>query len=181
MFDKKQLYQTRSFSLSLLTSSECRISCCSLPWRVQSNEINIGVRWHHSFLSHLSGSVTMDEEEIREREAAILKARENLSEETLKEYREIFSFFDRSEKGAIGYNQQSRFFYLQRWWRYNHHGGTWAGHDDLWMESNWGGTAGLDRSDRSRRQWLHFVWWVCLADAAGKISCYMIIYIYNII
>ena len=46
----------------------------------------------------------MDEEEIREREAAILKARENLSEETLKEYREIFSFFDRSEKGAIGYN-----------------------------------------------------------------------------
>ena len=78
----------------------------------------------------------MDEEEIREREAAILKARENLSEETLKEYREIFSFFDRSEKGAIGYNQQSRFFYLQRWWRYNHHGGTWAGHDDLWMESN---------------------------------------------
>ena len=39
--------------------------------------------------------ITMDEDEIREREAAILKARENLSDETLKEYREIFSFFDR--------------------------------------------------------------------------------------
>jgi len=51
--------------------------------------------------SHLSGSVTMDEEEIREREAAILKARENLSEETLKEYREIFSFFDRDGGGTI--------------------------------------------------------------------------------
>ena len=39
--------------------------------------------------------ITMDEDEIREREAAILKARENLSDETLKEYRDIFSFFDR--------------------------------------------------------------------------------------
>ena len=39
----------------------------------------------------------MDEEErmLREREAAILKARENISEETLKEYKDIFSFFDR--------------------------------------------------------------------------------------
>ena len=40
----------------------------------------------------------MDEEEeakLLEREAAILKARENISEETLREYKEIFSFFDR--------------------------------------------------------------------------------------
>lgn len=40
----------------------------------------------------------MDEEEeakLLEREAAILKARENISEETLKEYKDIFSFFDR--------------------------------------------------------------------------------------
>ena len=37
----------------------------------------------------------MDEQELREREAAILKARENISEETLKEYKDIFSFFDR--------------------------------------------------------------------------------------
>ena len=36
-----------------------------------------------------------DEAKLREREAAILKARENISEETLREYKEIFSFFDR--------------------------------------------------------------------------------------
>ena len=36
-----------------------------------------------------------DEAKLREREAAILKARENISEETLKEYKDIFSFFDR--------------------------------------------------------------------------------------
>ena len=37
-----------------------------------------------------------DDDAVREREAAILKARENISEETLKEYKDIFSFFDRS-------------------------------------------------------------------------------------
>ena len=36
-----------------------------------------------------------DDDAVREREAAILKARENISEETLKEYKDIFSFFDR--------------------------------------------------------------------------------------
>ena len=41
--------------------------------------------------------IAMDEEEIklREREQEILKARENISPEILKEYRDIFSFFDR--------------------------------------------------------------------------------------
>jgi len=43
----------------------------------------------------------MDEQELREREAAILKARENISEETLKEYKDIFSFFDRDGGGTI--------------------------------------------------------------------------------
>ena len=46
----------------------------------------------------ISTVVGMDEEDeakLREREAAILKARENISEETLREYKEIFSFFDR--------------------------------------------------------------------------------------
>lgn len=43
----------------------------------------------------------MDEQELREREAAILKARENIDEETLKEYKEIFSFFDRDGGGTI--------------------------------------------------------------------------------
>merc|ERR1711868_9396 len=49
----------------------------------------------------MGGLATMDEEEIREREAAILKARENISEETLKEYKDIFSFFDRDGGGTI--------------------------------------------------------------------------------
>ena len=66
---------------------------------VQFNEINIGVISDVTshFLQRLQFVclITMDEEEIREREAAILKARENLSDETLKEYRDIFSFFDR--------------------------------------------------------------------------------------
>ena len=41
--------------------------------------------------------IAMDEEEIklREREQEILKARENISPEILKEYKDIFSFFDR--------------------------------------------------------------------------------------
>ena len=66
---------------------------------VQFNGINIGVISDVTshFLQRLQFVclITMDEEEIREREAAILKARENLSDETLKEYRDIFSFFDR--------------------------------------------------------------------------------------
>merc|ERR1712227_84081 len=47
--------------------------------------------------------ITMDEEEIklREREQEILKARENISPEILKEYRDIFSFFDRDGGGTI--------------------------------------------------------------------------------
>ena len=42
-----------------------------------------------------------DEAKLREREAAILKARENISEETLREYKEIFSFFDRLTVGDM--------------------------------------------------------------------------------
>merc|ERR1712130_704285 len=47
--------------------------------------------------------ITMDEEEIklREREQEILKARENISPEILKEYKDIFSFFDRDGGGTI--------------------------------------------------------------------------------
>ena len=69
--------------------------------KLVNNEIcigiwNVGKRLNQS-LRILTG-VGMDEEDeakLREREAAILKARENISEETLREYKEIFSFFDR--------------------------------------------------------------------------------------
>ena len=49
------------------------------------------------YFCSLRSLFTMDEEEIklREREQEILKARENISPEILKEYKDIFSFFDR--------------------------------------------------------------------------------------